>query len=95
VQKAHPPAKSAGRVGQPRFGNSNEVITTKSDEVETVLVLVADRFDVHSCGLETVQRAHPPAKSAGRVGQPRIGKSARKFGTNPEVGFCAQARPRP
>ena len=36
-------------------------------------------------GVVLVARAHPPAKNAGRVGQPQIGNATRKVGPAPRV----------
>lgn len=46
---------------------------TEGDELQAARILIADWFDVHSCRLYAAGKAHPPAKTAGRVGQPRIG----------------------
>ncbi len=51
------------------------LITTEGDEVQASLILISDWFDVHACRLYAVGKAHPPAKTAGRMGQPNIGNS--------------------
>jgi hypothetical protein len=50
---------------------------------QAVLVLIADWFNMHSRRLWFAQKLHPPANSAGRAGQPKIGNSKRKVGPAP------------
>ena len=49
-------------------------IAAEGDEVQAALILITDWLDVHSLPILIRGKAHPPAKSAGRVGQPPSGK---------------------
>jgi hypothetical protein len=56
-----------------RIEQRHPLIATKRDEMQPALVLIADWFDMHSCRLQSARKAHPPARSAGRVGNPKLG----------------------
>jgi hypothetical protein len=63
------------------------VITTEGDEVETPLVLIADWLGEHLPKILGLGIAHPPAKSAGRMGQPtELGRGFSEEGPGFAVG---------
>ena len=47
--------------------------------MQAVLILIADWLDLHALPILARAKAHPPAKSAGRVGQPPFWEFAEEW----------------
>jgi hypothetical protein len=78
----------SGRSGVEKLHPS---IAAEGDEVQAALILISDWLDVHSLPILVRAKAHPPAKSAGRMGQPHFGNH-RKNDPQAPPDFPSQAR---